>query len=287
MRRFVSLLTACALTLTLIVPAAASETLGAELSVRETVLHEGATLHENTFWSDTMSDLRRENYIVYAPNSRVRPVVTNGGYVTAKQTVSAAAASLEAQGLRVVAGINGDYYSDKDRQGGHIVRQGQVMRERVSDNFDLLFIDELGDLHVFHRGKKEQQAEVDAFKAEHEIVNAFCFGPGLVIDGQKQEMRKDDIWDHAFIKEPRAGIGQLDTLTYIMVVVNGREDTTAGVTLDEFADIMHQLGCKQAYNLDGGNSATLVFNGKIVNEKKAAERDVQDIVYFATAVDGE
>ena len=90
MRRFVSLLCAFALTLSLIVPAAASETLGAELKVHETVLHEGATLYEGTFWSDTMSDLRRENYVVYEPNALVRPVVSNGGYVTATQTVSAA-----------------------------------------------------------------------------------------------------------------------------------------------------------------------------------------------------
>ena len=58
-------------------------------------------------------------------------------------------------------------------------------------------------------------------------------------------------------------------------------------TIEEFADIMYQLGCKQAYNLDGGNSATLVFNGQVFNEKAADERDVQDIIYFATAVDGE
>ena len=142
MRRFVSLLTACALMLTLIVPAAASETLGAELKVRETVLHEGATLHENTFWSDTMSDLRRENYIVYAPNSRVRPVVTNGGYVTAKQTVSAAAASLEAQGLRVVAGINGDYYGVANGVPLGAVMMNGVLQNASGENFAVGFRDD-------------------------------------------------------------------------------------------------------------------------------------------------
>lgn len=142
MRRFVSLLTACALMLTLIVPAAASETLGAELFVRETVLHEGATLHENTFWSDTMSDLRRENYIVYAPNGRVRPVVTNGGYVTAKQTVSAAAASLEAQGLRVVAGINGDYYGVANGVPLGAVMMNGVLQNASGENYAVGFRDD-------------------------------------------------------------------------------------------------------------------------------------------------
>jgi len=186
-----------------------------------------------------------------------------------------------------IVGINGDYYSDKDRQGGHIVRQGQVMRERVSDNFDLLFIDELGDLHVFHRGKAEQQEKVDIFKQEHEIVNAFCFGPGLVIDGEKPEDVSEYKWFDANSENPRAGIGQLDMLTYVLVAVNGRTSESAGVTLDQFAEIMLELGCEQAYNLDGGNSATLAYNGEVFNTKVQKERDVSDVIYFASAIDAE
>ena len=186
-----------------------------------------------------------------------------------------------------IVGINGDYYSDKDRQGGHIVRMGQTMRERVSDNFDLLFIDELGDLHVFHRGKAEQQKQVDAFKQEHELVNAFCFGPGLVIDGEKPDDISKYKWFDATGENPRAGIGQIDMLTYVLVAVNGRTDESIGVTLDQFADIMLELGCKQAYNLDGGNSATLAYNGEVYNTKVQKERDVSDIIYFASAIDAE
>ncbi|MBR6569216.1 MAG: phosphodiester glycosidase family protein [Clostridia bacterium] len=186
-----------------------------------------------------------------------------------------------------IVGINGDYYSDKDRQGGHIVRMGETMRERVSDNFDLLFIDELGDLHVFHRGKAEQQAQVDAFKSEHEIVNAFCFGPGLVINGEKPEDVSKYKWFDATGENPRAGIGQIDMLTYVLVAVNGRTSESVGVTLDQFADIMLELGCEQAYNLDGGNSATLAFNGEVFNTKVQKERDVSDVIYFASAIDAE
>ena len=186
-----------------------------------------------------------------------------------------------------IVGINGDYYSDNDRQGGHIVRMGQTMRERVSDNFDLLFIDELGDLHVFHRGKAEQQAQVDAFKSQHKIVNAFCFGPGLVIDGEKPEDVSQYKWFDANSENPRAAIGQLDMLTYVLVTVNGRTEESLGVTLEQMADIMLELGCEQAYNLDGGNSATLAFNGQVYNVKKQKERDVSDVIYFASAIDAE
>ena len=46
---------------------------------------------------------------------------------------------------------------------------------------------------------------------------------------------------------------------------------------------MGRIGCEQAYNLDGGNSAILVFNDKVIN-RKAKERDVNDLIYFATAI---
>lgn len=222
-------------------------------------------------------------YVKIATPSQLRTAIA-GNKLSSTRTNQTSVITAAYNGI---VGINGDYYSDKDRQGGHIVRQGQVMRERVSDNFDLLFIDELGDLHVFHRGKAEQQEAVDAFKQEHEIVNAFCFGPGLVIDGEKPEDVSKYKWFDPSGENPRAGIGQIDMLTYVLVAVNGRTDESIGVTMDQFADIMLELGCKQAYNLDGGNSATLAYNGEVFNTKVQKERDVSDIIYFASAIDAE
>ncbi|MBR4067785.1 MAG: phosphodiester glycosidase family protein [Clostridia bacterium] len=219
-------------------------------------------------------------YVKVATPSQLRTAIAGNKMSSERtNTTSAIAANYNA-----VIAMNGDYYGKVAT--GYISRMGDTGRSKPSKTMDLLWIDELGDFHIIPNGQSEQKAAYKEFTAEHEMINGFAFGPALVVDGQKQEMRKDT-WDHAVVKEPRAGIGQLDTLTYVLVVVNGREETTAGVTLAEFADIMHQLGCKQAYNLDGGNSATMVFNGKIFNEKAADERDVQDIVYFATAVDGE
>ncbi len=139
LRKITSLVTAASLMLALVVPAAASETLGAELSVRETALHEGTTLHEGAFWSDTVSDARRENYIVYEPNGSVVPVVTNGGYVTAKQTVPDAAAALEAAGWRVVAGINGDYYGVSNGVPLGAVMMGGELQNASGANYAIGF----------------------------------------------------------------------------------------------------------------------------------------------------
>ena len=109
-RKLLSLLLSCTLLLTLAPAALASEALGDDLDLRSTTLSRGTELGEGTFWSNAFSDLRQENYIVYTPNTGVTPIVTYGDYTTATSTVSAAAKALEAQGLRVVAGVNGDYY---------------------------------------------------------------------------------------------------------------------------------------------------------------------------------
>jgi len=92
-------------------PASASDALGHDLAARDTTLHAGVELADGTFWSDTYSDLRRENYVVYTPNERVKPIVTSGRSARALTTATAEARALEAQGLRVAAGVNGDYYS--------------------------------------------------------------------------------------------------------------------------------------------------------------------------------
>lgn len=179
-----------------------------------------------------------------------------------------------------IVGINGDYFAKT--KAGYIVRMGETYREKTSKNMDLLLIDELGDFHILTRGHDEQKRGIQAFKAEHTIVNGFFFGPALVIDGQTQEIPSGYQFDPGQ-PNPRAAIGQIAPLTYMIVAVNGRTDASAGVTLSQLAEIMTELGCQQAYNLDGGNSATLAFNGEVYNDKPQAERGVQDIIYFASA----
>ena len=63
-------------------------------------------------------------------------------------------------------------------------------------------------------------------------------------------------------------------------------DGKSGATGEELAAFMAEQGCTQAYNLDGGNSALMVFHGENYSDKSTnAERSVSDIIYFATLVD--
>ena len=215
-------------------------------------------------------------YVKVATPSQIRTAVA-GKKLGASSTNHTSTISKNYNGI---VAINGDYYTKT--KAGYIVRMGDTYREKTSKNMDLLLIDELGDFHIILRGHENQEEEVAAFTSEHKIINGFFFGPALVKDGEKLEIPENYQFD-PHQKNPRAGIAQMGMLTYALVVVNGRTNDSEGVTMEEFASIMEELGAEQAYNLDGGNSATLAFNGQVYNDKPQAERSVTDIIYFASA----
>ena len=108
--------------------AAASEALGEDLTSKDTLLNEQTELSTNVFWSTAYSDLRTENLVTYTPNDSVMPMITFGGVLTGRSTVSASAKALEAQGYRVVAGINGDFYNTSTGLPiGIVVSQGKLL----------------------------------------------------------------------------------------------------------------------------------------------------------------
>ena len=90
-RKTLSLLLALSLLCALTLPAAASEALGEDLTSKEIILNEETQLSTNVFWSTSYSDLRQENFITYTPNRDVTPIVTFGGVLTQRTTVTAAA----------------------------------------------------------------------------------------------------------------------------------------------------------------------------------------------------
>ena len=127
LRKTLSALLALSIAGALALPAAASDAMGSDLTARDTLLHEQTQLSTNVFWSSAYSDLRTENLITYVPNGSVTPMVTFGSVLTDKSTVSSAAKALEAQGYRVVAGLNGDFYNTSTGLPvGLVVTDGQL-----------------------------------------------------------------------------------------------------------------------------------------------------------------
>lgn len=126
--RAISLLLALSLLAVPAAPAAqASEAMGDDLIATDTLLNRETRLSTNVFWSAVSSDYRTENLITYTPNDAVTPIVTYGGALTDRSSVSNTARALEEQGWRVVAGINGDFYNvNNGLPIGIVVTQGKL-----------------------------------------------------------------------------------------------------------------------------------------------------------------
>ena len=182
-----------------------------------------------------------------------------------------------------IVAINGDNYTNEKAKHSFIYRMGEKRQDKLNKQKDILIIDENGDFHTFVKSAGADKFEKDT---GHKIVNAFMFGPALVQNGEVLTLDKEYNFNPNG-REPRCAIGQLDTLSYVLVIADGRGNSGSdGATHKELAEFMASLGCKEAYNLDGGNSAIMVYNNEIYNYK-ARERDVADVIYFATAVPSE
>ena len=187
-----------------------------------------------------------------------------------------------ARNNNAVVAIGGDYFSNEE--GGYVLRMGETYRKKPMKSRDMLIIDETGDFHIL---VKSDAAQLKTFlEGNHTAINIFNFGPALVIDGELQAMPASYKYNINGL-EPRCAIGQVGPLEYLLVVVDGRDAADSkGARVETLARFMHEQGCQQAYNLDGGNSALMVFGGENYSAKSfGAERSVSDIIYFATTVD--
>lgn len=174
--------------------------------------------------------------------------------------------------------VNGDYYGFRDT--GYVMRNGYLYRtsKRSGDDNEDLVVYEDGSFEIV------KEAEVSAEELEKKgAVQIYSFGPGLIINGELAVGENDEV-AQSMNSNPRTAIGMVEPLHYIVVVSDGRTNESEGLTLYELAQVMSEYGCTQAYNLDGGGSSTMWFNGEIINHPtshgKIKERSVSDIVYF-------
>lgn len=187
-----------------------------------------------------------------------------------------------AEKYNAVLALNANYLSNDPVKTSFEYRMGEKIRNKPNRTKDLLIIDENGDFNLFIKSGKD---EIKAFEdAGHTIVNAFTFGPALIRNGELLALDGNYGYNpHG--REPRLAIGQTGPLNYLILLVEGRTQDSHGMTHEELANLMFDLGCQQAFNLDGGNSATLVFNGGYYQTKSLSnERAQSDMIYFASAI---
>jgi len=222
-------------------------------------------------------------FVTIADASQLRTAVAG----TTKKGVpnkSTAKLSSMARKMNAVVAINGDLYVELTDKKTFETRMGVNIRRKKNQYRSALIIDENGDFHVINRLADLNAVEKELKDAGHEIVNAFTFGPALVINGEVLKQDEKYAWNPNE-REPRMAIGQTGKLSYVLVMAEGRTKNSKGATHQELADYMGQLGCLEAFNLDGGNTAEMIFNGEFYGSRKGNERDQSDMIYFASAVD--
>ncbi len=176
-----------------------------------------------------------------------------------------------------ILAINGDYYGAQET--GYVIRNGVVYRDTARTATEICCIYADGTMQIKNTADVTAQELVD-----EGVWQAFSFGPALVVDGEIAVSEDEEV-GKAMASNPRTAIGVIDANHYVFVVSDGRTDESEGLSLSELAAFLQSLGVKTAYNLDGGGSSTLWYQGSVINNPTTSgnsirERSVSDIVYI-------
>ena len=229
--------------------------------------------------SITITEYRQHDTDIYVADIQLssadylKTALAKGVYgrnVTAKTSETAAANS-------AILAINGDYYGSQER--GYVIRGGVIYRSTAASGRQDLVIYQDGSMEVIY--EKDISAEELLTKGARDVLS---FGPQLLEDGKITVNSSYEV-ARATNSNPRTAIGMIDERHYVFVVSDGSTNKSSGLSVYELADFMKSLGVKTAYNLDGGGSSTMYFNGEVINDpvgggRGQSERSVSDIVYI-------
>ena len=227
-------------------------------------------------------------FVTIADPSQLRTVPADGNGFFGRTRVEG---SRMAQWVNAVLAIDGDFYNSYWPGDGnkYCLRQGVVYRNTVAEILDMLLIDEDGDFHIYKAGPELadlNKEEIDGKK----VINAFQFGPALVVDGQPV----DDayIMDRGHspasaepdINNPRMCIAQIDKLHYFVLTCWWH-----GMNVAQLRDLVLSITpCQTLYVLDGGNSSQIIYLGCQVNMVPGQnDRTISDAICFLSALPNE
>ena len=167
-----------------------------------------------------------------------------------------------------ILAVTGDYYGA--RTNGIVIRNGELYRDSLYKDVCVLYYD--GSMETYAKEDFDIEAAIDK-----QAWQAWSFGPMLLEDGQLV----DDFSGSISGKNPRCGIGYYEPGHYCLVTVDGRQKDSDGMSLAEFSQVFYSLGCKTAYNMDGGATAAMIFQGEVINSPANGGRESSDIICFS------
>lgn len=204
-------------------------------------------------------------------------------------------ATATAKKHNVVFAMNTDYYTyrvavNNNRHTGIVIRDGRILyddpytEKQVTNsmfpNLDMLAFMPDGSLKVYHSWEKTAQEFID-----EGVQTVYSFGPYLLLDGKVSERA----YANNENKNPRCAIGMVEPGHYVAIMCEGRLKRSAGVTISYLAKMMRAKGCQVAFNMDGGQTAVMVFMGKQLNQigaydgGKTNSRPTSEVLGFGTS----
>lgn len=226
-----------------------------------------------------LTTMRVENTTVYVADVQIADIsllkTALAGNTYARNLTETT--SVQAANAGAILAINGDYYGAQER--GYVLRNGVLYRASAQSGTDALVIGADGNFRIITEG--ETSADTLVREGAWQVLT---FGPALINGGQVTVSSSDEV-GRAMTSNPRTAIGQISEGHYLLVVSDGRTKESTGLSLRQLAELMQSLGAQIAYNLDGGGSSTMVFQGRVVNNpttngRSIRERSVSDIVYI-------
>ena len=167
--------------------------------------------------------------------------------------------------------VNGDYYGNTNE--GVVIRNGVIYRANSTDC----------DVCVLYYDGTMRVMPGSSFSVEDAVADgawqAWTFGPAL-LDGSGNPISSFSSTGRIISANPRTAIGYYEPGHYCMVVVDGRGES-AGITLPQLSQLFADLGCRAAYNLDGGNSSVMVWQGDVINNPSGGGRESSDAILIA------
>lgn len=226
----------------------------------------------------TLKEMEKYDTTIYIADIKVsdpsylKTAFANSAYgknITAKT-------STIAEDVDAILAINGDYYGVQEK--GYVLRNGVIYRNTSAGKEDLVIYKD-GSFEIIN----ENDITLEEL-LENGAYQVLSFGPAL-IENKTISVLEDEEVGKAKASNPRTAIGIIDKNHYVFVVSDGRTEESVGLSLYELATILKYLGCITAYNLDGGGSSSIIFNGSLINNpttngNKISERGVSDIVYI-------
>lgn len=169
--------------------------------------------------------------------------------------------------------VNGDYCSQ--RIAGTIIRNGVTYREHRAKQRDTCAILYDGSMKLYPAGTYET-GEFD----KENVYQSWCFGP-ILLDENGRAKQGRDFNTKVFHTNPRCVLGYYCPGHYCLVVVDGRgKNGSYGLDMDGLAILMEELGCRKAYNMDGGATAVMISAAGMVNKQSDRSRKCSDIIYI-------